>query len=139
MNVFQKLRALWEARKVVSQMGEIKRGWKTLSFWITLLGNLLTLAGVLKGIIPALTALVVMTVLTAFYNILRGAQKSEEEGVRSWWKTTEFWMGVGTEISKAFIALQGGGISPAWMATLSTVLAGSMTIARDLSHKEPGT
>jgi hypothetical protein len=137
MGLLTKLKAVWTARKVVNQMGEIKRGWKTLSFWVVLVTNLLALIAALKGLLPAGLALILLTAVTAVYNILRGAQKSHEEGMRSWFKTTEFWMGVGTEISKAFVALQAEGINPAWMGTTSTILAGVMTISRDLSAKSP--
>ena len=137
MGLFAKIKAAWAARKVVNQMGEIKRGWKTLSFWVTLAGNLVTLAVTLKGMVPAIAGIVAMTALTAVYNILRGAQKSEEAGVRAWWKTTEFWMGIGTEAIKGITVLKAGGVNPEWFGFTSAVLAGAMTIARDLAHKEP--
>jgi hypothetical protein len=137
VNIFKAIKAAWSARKVVKDMGDIKRGWKTLNFWLTLVGNVIALSAAIKGFIPAVAALVVMTLLTALYNILRGAQKSQETGVRAFWKTSEFWLAVGAEISKAVLAVQQGGVNPAWLASLSTFMAAIMTIARDMAHKEP--
>lgn len=137
MGLFAKIKAIWAARKVVTQMGDIKRGWKTWKFWISLLGNIMALGLALKGLIPAMTALVAMTILTAGYNLLRGFEKIDEDNVKPVYQVTEFWLGIGTEIGKAVIALQGGGINPVWFSTLSAIVAAAMTIARDLAFKEP--
>lgn len=137
MNLFQKIGALWKARKVVAQMGEIKRGWKSLAFWVTLLGNVLGVLASVKGILPATAVVIGGAALTSLYTILRGAQKTEESGVREWWKTTEFWLSVGTSLSGGLVSVQQGGVNPAWIASANTVLAGVLGIARDLAHKEP--
>ena len=120
-------------------MGEIKRGWKTVSFWVTLLGNVASLLAAMKGILPTNVALICGVALTAFYNILRGAQKSEEMGIREWWKTSEFWLSAGTMASTSLVSLQQGGVNDPWVMTANSILAGVMTVARDLSNKQPET
>lgn len=137
--MFKKLRALWAARKVVNQMGDVKRGWKTLGFWVTLLGNMTALVTALNGIIPATTAAIVSGAITALYTVLRGAQKSEEAGVREWYKTSEFYMAVGSQLGTVLLTLQQNGVNAAWVATSSTILSGVLAISRDLSHKQPET
>lgn len=136
MGIIAKIKALWAARKVVNQMGDIKRGWKTWGFWVTLLGNVGALVVAIKGVIPATLALIIMTSVTGLYTVVRGWQKIDEENVKPIYQTTEFWMTLGAEASKAFVALQQGGVNPAWMATASALLAALLGVARDLAHKE---
>src|SRR5258706_8374631 len=98
MNIFQKIKLLFALRKpvgkVVDAIKDVKSGWKTISFWIALIGTLLSFVGALQGIIPAATAVLITTGLTAVYNILRGLVKNESDGVRPTFQSTEFWIGV---------------------------------------------
>jgi hypothetical protein len=141
MGLIRKVKAAFAAKKVVKQLGQAaskQAGWKTLAFWLTLVGNLVTLATALQGLIPAQAALVAMTVLTAVYNILRGAKKSQEAGVKSLWTGTEFWLGVGTCVSTSFVTLIDGGVNPSWLVSANVVLAAVMKMARDLAKEQPG-
>lgn len=137
MGLIQKFRAGMAAKRIVDQLGGTKKGWKTLVFWVALLGNLATLAASLKGMVSPEAYLVSTTAIAAVYTILRGALKSEQTGVTNWWTTSEFWLSVGTGASGALLALQQGGINPAWLGVANTVLGASLTAARDLSHKQP--
>lgn len=140
MSVFDAVKALWAAKEpateVAGDIQQLKRGYKTPAFWVVLLAHLGSLVAAVQGYIPPHTLLLVNTVLAVLYNIARGTAKQEEAGVRDVWKTTEFWMSLGSQISAAFLALQQGGISPQWLVSAQTILAGAMVIARDLSHQK---
>jgi hypothetical protein len=139
--MWEKIKLLLKIRKpaedVSNDIKEIKRGWKTLSFWLVLIGHLGSLVAAAQGVLDPKLALILNTILAVLYNILRGVNKSQEEGVREWWKTTEVWMSVGSQLSAGSLALQQGGINPAWLVTASTVLNAVLALSRDLSHKQP--
>lgn len=138
MSIWNKLVMAWKGRAVIAELSQVSKGWKTLPFWISFLGSLVTFLGALKEVIPPEYALLIGTGLTAFYNILRGVQKSEAPGVRPWFKTTEFWMGAGQQIQNALLAIQTGDIATAQVMKANVVLSGVMAIARDLSNMQPG-
>jgi hypothetical protein len=48
-----------------------KAGWKTTEFWVTVVINLISVVGVLKGILPAQTAAIILAVLDGLYGVLR--------------------------------------------------------------------
>ena len=54
---------------------ETKAGYKTTEFYITVVSNLLGVFGVVKGMIPADTAAVILAVLNGLYGVLRALQK----------------------------------------------------------------
>lgn len=141
MNIFSKLTTLFKgkelAEKTLEDAKDIKRGWKTPAFWITLFGNLSALAAATQGLMDPKVALMVTTGLTAGYNILRGMAKSNEDGVRGWHISTEVWIGIGAILEAAIMTLQQGGIDYKWLTTAGIVLAGVMKIARDLSVQQP--
>jgi len=56
----------------------LKAGWKTTEFWITVVGNLIIVAGSIEGILPAQTAAVVLAVLNGIYTVLRTLAKQPE-------------------------------------------------------------
>lgn len=139
--MWEKLMLLLKAKKpaedVANDLKEIKRGWKTPYFWLVLIGHLGALVAAAQGVLDPKLALILNTVLAVLYNVLRGVNKSQEEGVREWWKTTEVWMSVGSQLSAGSLALQQGGINPTWLVTASTVLNAVLALSRDLSHKQP--
>ena len=57
------------------KMNGPKPGYKTTEFWLTLLGNLVTIVGNLKGIIPGQAAAIALVVLDGVYGIMRGLVK----------------------------------------------------------------
>lgn len=143
MSLFEKIALLFKANKpatqLVSQLKEAKAGYKTVSFWVTLLGTLLALIAAIKAVIPATTALVAITVITALYNVLRGLDKAGTDTNRGTFRSTEFWLAILGEASKAIVALQTGGVNPAWMASLSTIVAAAMAAAQNLSAQPKAT
>lgn len=56
----------------------MKSGWKTSEFWMTVVGQLMTLAGALNGVLDPKTAAIVSAVLTGVYSILRTLAKQPE-------------------------------------------------------------
>lgn len=137
MGFFSKIATLFKVRGPAQDLiGEIKTaqsGWKTIGFWVTLLGTLVSLVLSIKMIIPATAALVIISVLTAAYNVLRGAQKADTDTTRGVFRSTEFWLGVGGEVTKLVVALQAGGVNPAWLTSLSAMVATGMSIGQSLS------
>jgi len=140
MQLLEKLKLLFKIRRPVGelfdQIKDIKRGYKTIAFWVTLIGSILSTAAALTGVIPAPVQLVVTTVLTAFYNILRGAQKMEETAVRGTFRSTEVWLTALGEIQKGIVATQAGGINPEWLATASTIVGMSLAAGQNLAAQD---
>lgn len=137
MGLWEKISLLFKANKpateLVGQLKEAQRGYKTLAFWVALLGTLLSLAAAVKAVIPVTAALIVITVLTAVYNVLRGLQKAGTDTNRGALVSTELWIGVMGEISKAVAALHAGGIDPTWLVSLGSINAAAMAAAQNLA------
>lgn len=148
MGIISKLKLLFAIRKPLSELAEnakkVKSGWKTLAFWITLLGSLGSTAAALNGVIPPEIQLVVTTVLTALYNILRGLQKAEAPEVKGTFRTSELALTALAEIQKGIVAIQGGGINPEWLSSSSIIVAaalgaGQNLAARNVKEEKPVT
>ena len=141
MGFIEKLKLLFKARQpatdLINEIKDIKAGWKTLPFWVTVLGTLIALVAAAQGVIPATASLVIITVLTAFYNILRGATKANTPGVKPVLQTTEFWLGVLSQISNAILALKGGGINPEWFTTAEAIIGAAMAAGQNLAAQQP--
>lgn len=141
MNLIQKLKAVMlakgPAQQIVGELREIKRGWKTPHFWVTLLGLGISLAGSLQGFLTPPQALILNTALGTIFNIFRGAEKADEPGIRPWYQSTEVLIGALGQVNNGVIALQSGGISAPELTTAVSVLAIAMKIARDLSNLQP--
>lgn len=139
--MWEKIKLLWKARKpaqdVANDLGQIQRGWKTPIFWLVLIGHLGALVGAAQGSLNPQTALILNVVLAVLYNVLRSYVKSQEEGVREYWKTTEFYITIGSQLSAGLMALQTGGLDAKWITVALAVLNGVAVFGRDLSHKQP--
>lgn len=59
----------------------MKAGHKTTEFWLTIVSNLITIAGALQGMIDGKTAAVILAVLNGVYTVLRTIAKSGTETV----------------------------------------------------------
>lgn len=143
MGAWKKLKLLFKIRKPASQVvstvaeaGNKDRGWKTLSFWVTLLGSLAATGTALTGVIPPPAQLVAVTVLTAFYNILRGLQKADSPEIKGTLRTTEFWLSALGEGQKALVAFQMGGIHPNWMASATATVGALLAAGQNLSARQ---
>lgn len=137
MKLFDKIKLFIKGNQVISQLSHVKRGYKTLSFWITLLASLGSFAGSIKGVVSPEISLIVTTALTALYNILRGLEKADEPGTRPWYKSTETWVGIGAQVQNACLAIKEGGIQESHLAAAAIVIGGVMSMARDLSNIQP--
>jgi len=143
MGLLEKIKLLFKARKpatdIINEVGQIKSGWKTIPFWVTLLGTLISLVAALEGFIPASTALIATTALTAIYNILRGATKTDITGTKPVVQSTEFWLGVLGQLSNAAVTLKTGGIAPHWLVTAETFISAAMAAGQNLAGQQPST
>lgn len=148
MKMFAKLKLLFAIRKPLSDLAEnvktVKSGWKTLAFWVTLLGSLGSTAAALNGVIPPQVQLIVTTALTTLYNVLRGLQKAEEPEVKGTFRTSELYLSALGEVQKGLVAIQAGGINPEWVSASAIVVAaalgaGQNLAARDVKKEAPVT
>lgn len=80
MSFIQKIKLLLKLRKpaegLITEVSKVKSGWKTSEFWLTILSNLITIAGALNGIIDPKTAAIVLAVLNGLYTTLRTVAKA---------------------------------------------------------------
>jgi hypothetical protein len=125
------------AMALLAQAKDIKSGYRTLAFWVSVLGTLISLVGSLNGVIPPQIAIIVTTVLTAIYNILRGTNKADQVGIKPALKSTEFWQGAFGELSNSIVQLQTAGIDPQWFHMATAVIGMSMAIAQNIGAHQP--
>ena len=138
MTLLQKLVLAWKGRDVLTNLGNAGTGWKTIHFWVTLVGSLLSYMGALKEIIPPTTALIITSVLTASYNVMRGMDKAvDDKEPKPWYRTTEAWLNIGAQIQNALVTMQTGGVGTNQLVEANTILTGVLAIGRDLAHVEP--
>ena len=141
MGLIDKLKLLFRARQpvtdLIQEVKNAKAGWKTWTFWLSVLATVGELIAALQGIIPVTAELIASTAITAIYNILRGATKASVPGTKPVLQTSEFWLGALTEISNAFVSLKTGGVNPTWMTTANGVVAAAMVFAQNLAGQQP--
>lgn len=145
MGLIEKLKLLFKARQpitdIITELKSVKAGYKTAAFWISVLLSLISLAGALQGVIPVTIALIATTVITLAYNILRGAIKSQVPGQPPFFQTSEFWLSVLGSVSAAIVALQAGGVNPAWfkeaLGAIGIILT-SLGASQNLAGQQPG-
>lgn len=141
MSIIEKVKLLFKARKptgeLIEEIKTLKSGWKKVSFWLSVLSTLLSVAGALSGVIPPNVSVIINTVLTAFYNVLRGLDKSGEPGIRPPLQSTEFWQGILGEVSNAVVGLKAGGVDPQLLHTCEAIIAGLMAVAQNLGAHQP--
>jgi hypothetical protein len=140
-DIISKMKLLIKVREPITtlftQVKEAKRGYRTMAFWVSVLGTLISLVGALNGVIPPQIAIIITTILTAIYNIIRGTEKSEETGVRPLLKSTEFWQGALGEISNSIVQMQTAGVNPEWFHMATGIIGMSMAIAQNLGAHQP--
>lgn len=83
MKMFAWLKTVWKIRKPIKKLiKEVKVQMKnepgkfTTEFWLTVVSNLIAIAGAIKGLISPEIAATVVAVLTAIYNVLRTWRKN---------------------------------------------------------------
>lgn len=141
MGFIAKIKLLFKIQKPLGDLAKlapgVKTGWRTISFWITALGTLASTAAALTGIIPPQAQLIATTILTALYNVLRGAQKMESSDTKGLFTTTEFALTTLGEIQKGIVAAQTGGINPEWMATATMIVGAALAAGQNLASRTP--
>lgn len=141
MGMIEKLKLLFKARKpltdLVNEAKEFKSGYKTVSFWMTILGTLGALLAALNGAMPPVAFVIASTALAVLYNIARGLAKADQVGVKPVLQSTEFWVGVLSALSAGIVSLQQGGVNPAWIVTAQTLIASVMAFAQNLAGNQP--
>lgn len=141
MGFLEKIKWLFKLNKpagvVVDAVAEAKKTKKWFHFGVTLIGTLATTAATLTGVIDPKIQLIVVTVLQALYNIIRGADKADNQEIKGTFRTTEFWLTALSEVQKGIVATQAGGINPDWLASSSTVIGMALAAGQNLAARAP--
>lgn len=141
MSIIQKIKLLFAVKKPALELAEkakeIKKGYKTLAFWISIFASVVSVATAIQGIIPASTALIAVVASTVIYNVLRAFQNSEVTGVEPVLTSTRFWVGLLGIVSAGLIQLQTAGINPEWVTVSISVIGAIMAAAQSIGAKQP--
>lgn len=141
MGFLEKLKLLFKVQKPVGEISkavkEVRKSKKWLHFTVTILGSLATTAGALSGIIPPVAQLIAVTVLQGAYNILRGADKADDNEVKGVLRTTEFWTTGLAELQKMIVVMQAGGVNPEWFAASSATIGALLAAGQNLASRKP--
>lgn len=87
MSLIKNLGLIWKNRKIITtasnsfdtiKEAQMKSGWKTSEFWMTAVGQLMTLAGALNGVLDPKTAAIISASLTGVYGVLRTLAKNPD-------------------------------------------------------------
>jgi hypothetical protein len=143
MGLIDKIKLLFAMKQpvgeLVTEVQTIKAGYKTIGFWVTVFGTLVSVVASLTGFIPATLAVIISTSVTVIYNILRALQNANVEGVKPMFRSTRFWVGIGGILAAGIEALRAGGISAEWMTVATTVIAAVMAAAQSVGSNQPAT
>lgn len=141
MGLLKKLKLLFKTAKPVGQFIKQVQGarkkYKTIPFWVAILGSSLALVGSLQGFIPATAAVVATAILTAGYNILRGLDKADQTGVKVAWKSTEFWVGAMGIISTQLMEIKTAGVDNEVLTGVTAIIGGAMAVAQNIGAQQP--
>lgn len=141
MKFLDKVKLLFKVKKplgeVLDAVAEAKKTKKWLHFSVTILGVLLSTVLALNGVVPPQYSLIATTILQALYNIVRGADKADNEDVKGTLRTTEFWTTGLTEIQKGLVAVQTGGVNAEWLTMSSTVIGMALAAGQNLAARAP--
>ena len=141
MGLIEKLKLLFKVKKplgdAIDAVKEAKKTKKWFHFAVVLIGTLGSTAAALTGIIPPPAQLVAVTILQSLYNILRGADKADNNEVKGTLTTTEFWTTALSEMQKGIVSVQTGGINPEWLMTSSTIIGMLLAAGQNLAARAP--
>ena len=140
MTFIEKIKLLFKSAKPVGVFVEQVKGarmkYKTIPFWVSIVGSLAGVVAALQGFIPATASIVITAVLTASYNILRGADKTGQTGIKPVFQSTEFWMGVGASLTNCIVAIKTAGVNPEWFTAALTLIGAAMAAAQNLGANQ---
>ena len=141
MGMISKLKLLIKTAKPVGQFVNAVKGarlkWKTIPFWGTVLGSSLSLVAALQGFIPVTTFVIITGVLTSAYQIIRGLDKADQEGIKPTIWSTEFLVGSLGILSTQIVAMQTQGVNSPTLITVNTVIASLMAIMQNVGAQQP--
>jgi len=141
MSLIDKIKLLFAIRKPVEELaGEVKTlksGWKTVGFWVTVLGTLVTIGTSLAGLLPATTAVIISTILTCLYNIVRSIQAAQVEGTTVWYESSKFYVGILGIVAASLESLKTGGITPQWIMGASGLIGTVMALSQNVAASNP--
>jgi hypothetical protein len=141
MGIVDKIKLLFAVRKpaieLVGQMKQLKTGWKTLTWWISVFATLATLGTYAGGFLPATTALMVTVAITFVYQVLRAIKNADMVGTAPLFISTRLWSGILAIASASLLSLQAGGIDPNWVKASLAAIAVIMALAQNLGGQQP--
>lgn len=141
MGFIDKIKLLFKiktpAGQIIDAVAEAKKTKKWFHFGVTLVGTLASTVACLQGVISPQLSVVLATVLQTIYNIVRGADKADNDEVKGTFRTTEFWLTALTELQKGIIATQTAGVNPDWLATSSTIIGMALAAGQNLAARAP--
>jgi hypothetical protein len=141
MGLIDKLKLLVKTAKPAGQFVNAVKGakmkWKTIPFWSALLGSAVSLVAALQGFIPMTYFVIATGILTSAYQIIRGLDKADQEGVKPTWKSSEFLLGALAVLSVNITAMQTQGINSPILVTFNTVLTSLMAIMQNVGAQQP--
>jgi len=85
VGLISNLKTIWKNRSAIKAVskavnevkeGNLKSGWKTTEFWLTVLTNAGAIVTALNGVLDPKTAAIIMAVVNGVYSVLRAALKS---------------------------------------------------------------
>lgn len=141
MGLLSKLKLLIKTAKpvgqFVTQIKGAKLKWRTIPFWLSLLGGAGAIVASLEGFIPVTVAACIASGLTFGYGILRGLDKADQAGIKEPWKTTEFWLTAAALASNAILDMQTAGINNQVFIVLQSLLGSGGILSQYLSAQQP--
>jgi hypothetical protein len=136
MSLIEKIKLLFAAKApvtdLISKAKELKTGWKTLGFWVSVVATLATLATAVAGFLPANIALIVTVAITFIYQTLRAVENTQMASTAPLLLSTRFWSGILAIAATALTSLKAGGISPHWVEAALTLIGIIMTGAQNV-------
>lgn len=136
-SLFEKIKLIWKGRSIAQNLIQLRSRWKEPTFWVALLGNVITAFAAFKHAIPPQTAIIINALLTAGFNYVRGLEKAETDGVKPYSTSSEFWLGLATMANNAMIDMQTGGISTTYLAGSTILLGHAIAASRDMANMRP--
>jgi hypothetical protein len=141
MTIIEKIKLLFAVKKpvtaLVNDVKQIKSGYKTLTFWVTIIGGLISVCSALAGFIPPTIALIISTALGVLYNIVRALQNAGVDGVTPVAQSTRFLVMVAGIVYAGLLSLKAGGVDPKWVETAIAILGAIGAASQSLGAQQP--
>lgn len=141
MGLFSKLKLLFLIQKPAGEVFDaVAEAKKTKKYWhlaATLLGMVVGSSALWASFLPPQYAIVITAAAVAAYTIARGADKADNEDVKGYFTSSEFYVQVAGALQACFIAMKAGGISPAWIDGALSMIAIAAGSGQNLAARAP--